>query len=149
MKKELSASDVKEKENKSRKSENNIPKFNSEMIGVVLIGRTANARIVVKDTLKKLNLLRHNALAIVPKTPSYLGMIKKVEPFVTWGEVGEETIKLLKEKRKPIIKKNSLVFRLNPPRKGFERKGIKKPFHLGGAYGYRGKRIDDLIKRMI
>ncbi|MGB9748245.1 MAG: uL30 family ribosomal protein [Candidatus Woesearchaeota archaeon] len=119
------------------------------MIGIILIGRTANSKITVRDTLKKLNLLKHNSLAIVPKNPSYLGMIKKVEPFITWGEIKEETIKLLKEKRKPIAKKSSLIFRLNPPRKGFERKGIKKPFNLGGAYGYRGEKINELIKRMI
>lgn len=40
-------------------------------------------------------------------------------------------------------------FRLSPPRGGFERGGIKKPFHLGGALGYRGKYINDLIRRMI
>jgi large subunit ribosomal protein L30 len=40
-------------------------------------------------------------------------------------------------------------FRLNPPRKGWERKGIKKPYSVGGALGYRGKAINDLIKRML
>jgi len=40
------------------------------------------------------------------------------------------------------------VFRLNPPRKGFERKGIKKPFKLGGALGYRGEKINALLERM-
>ncbi|MEM2121572.1 MAG: uL30 family ribosomal protein [Candidatus Woesearchaeota archaeon] len=136
------------KETTKNQAKNNLLE-KSELLGVVLIGRTANARFVVKDTLKKLNLLRHNSLAIIPKTPSYLGMIKKVEPFITWGEINQETIKLLKEKRTPIVKKNSLIFRLNPPRKGFERKGIKKPFNLGGAYGYRAEKINDLIRRMI
>jgi large subunit ribosomal protein L30 len=42
-----------------------------------------------------------------------------------------------------------LFFRLKPPIKGFERKGIKKPFSLGGALGYRKEKINDLIKRMI
>ena len=40
-------------------------------------------------------------------------------------------------------------FRLKPPIKGFERGGIKKPFSLGGALGYRKNHINDLIKRMI
>ena len=40
-------------------------------------------------------------------------------------------------------------FRLNPPIKGFGRKGIKKPFSLGGALGYRKEKINDLIKRML
>ena len=40
-------------------------------------------------------------------------------------------------------------FRLNPPVKGFDRKGIKVPFSLGGALGYRKEKINDLIKRMV
>lgn len=41
------------------------------------------------------------------------------------------------------------VFRLSPPRKGFERAGIKKPFKLGGALGDRRERINALIERMM
>jgi large subunit ribosomal protein L30 len=41
------------------------------------------------------------------------------------------------------------VFRLNPPLKGFERKGIKKPYSVGGALGNRGDKINELIGRMI
>ncbi len=40
------------------------------------------------------------------------------------------------------------VFRLHPPRKGFKG-SIKKPYKDGGELGYRGKDINDLIKRMI
>lgn len=40
-------------------------------------------------------------------------------------------------------------FRLGMPRSGFERKGIKVPFSLGGALGYRKDKINDLIKRMV
>jgi len=41
------------------------------------------------------------------------------------------------------------VFRLHPPKKGFEKGGIRKPFTVGGALGYRGEKINDLILRMI
>ena len=41
------------------------------------------------------------------------------------------------------------VFRLHPPRKGFERGGIKKPFTAGGALGYRGEKINDLLEKMM
>jgi len=40
-------------------------------------------------------------------------------------------------------------FRLNPPIKGFERGGIKKPFSMGGSLGYRKEKINDLIRRML
>ncbi|MCL2318059.1 MAG: 50S ribosomal protein L30 [Methanomassiliicoccaceae archaeon] len=39
------------------------------------------------------------------------------------------------------------VFRLHPPIKGYE--GIKRPYKNGGALGYRGKDINDLINRML
>ncbi len=39
------------------------------------------------------------------------------------------------------------IFRLNPPKKGFE--GIKRSFSNKGALGYRGKEINNLIERMI
>jgi len=39
------------------------------------------------------------------------------------------------------------VFRLHPPRKGYE--NIKKTFKESGSLGYRGDKIGDLIKKMI
>jgi large subunit ribosomal protein L30 len=38
------------------------------------------------------------------------------------------------------------IFRLHPPRKGYE--GIKRSFKEGGALGYRGEKINKLIRRM-
>jgi len=40
------------------------------------------------------------------------------------------------------------VFRLHPPRKGFER-SVKKSFRSGGTTGYRGEAINDLVNRMM
>lgn len=40
------------------------------------------------------------------------------------------------------------VFRLHPPSKGFKGK-IKKGFGSGGELGYRGEKINDLLKRML
>ena len=40
------------------------------------------------------------------------------------------------------------VFRLHPPSKGYKGK-VKKSYKMGGATGYRGEAINDLIKRMI
>lgn len=41
------------------------------------------------------------------------------------------------------------VFRLSPPSKGYERKGIKKSYSVGGALGYRGEYINELLAKMI
>jgi large subunit ribosomal protein L30 len=40
------------------------------------------------------------------------------------------------------------VFRLKPPSKGLERKGLKATFKVGGSLGDRGENINQLIKRM-
>ncbi|PAV06651.1 50S ribosomal protein L30 [Methanosphaera cuniculi] len=39
------------------------------------------------------------------------------------------------------------IFRLNPPRKGYE--GTKKPYTEGGSLGYRSENINELIEKMI
>lgn len=41
------------------------------------------------------------------------------------------------------------VFRLHPPRKGHQRKGIKKSFSVGGALGERKEKINDLLNKMM
>jgi large subunit ribosomal protein L30 len=40
------------------------------------------------------------------------------------------------------------LFRLRPPTKGYKGK-TKKSFNAGGEAGYRGAKIDDLVKRMV
>ncbi len=39
------------------------------------------------------------------------------------------------------------IFRLHPPTKGFKGK-VKKGYGMGGELGYRGEKINQLIKRM-
>jgi large subunit ribosomal protein L30 len=130
-------------------------KEKAEKIAVVRIRGSIKMDKELKDTMNMLRLYRQNYCVIVDSTPSIKGMLKKVASYLTWGEVSDETLALLKEKRteKTKDKKGKEMikpfFRLHPPRKGFERKGIKIPFKLGGALGYRGEKINDLIKRMI
>jgi large subunit ribosomal protein L30 len=108
-----------------------------------------------EDTLRMLRLHRKHACVVLEKTPSILGMIKKVQNKVTWGEIDDSTIKELTSKRGEKTKtkdgKEAMkpYFRLHPPKGGYERKGIKMPFSLGGVVGYRGDKINDLIKRML
>jgi large subunit ribosomal protein L30 len=40
-------------------------------------------------------------------------------------------------------------FKLQPPIGGYERKGIKTHFSVGGVLGYRGEEINKLIGRMV
>lgn len=47
------------------------------------------------------------------------------------------------------LKDNGLkpLFRLNPPRKGYE--GTRQPFAEGGSLGYRSENINELLEKMI
>jgi large subunit ribosomal protein L30 len=127
----------------------------SDKIAVVRIRGNCKLDQDVIDTLKMLNLPKQNYCTVVANSPGFLGMIKKAKDFITWGEIDEDTLKLLQQKRQEKVKDHEgketprKYFRLSPPRKGFERKGIKVQYTVGGALGYRGKEINELIKRMI
>ena len=144
--------------------------MNSYKIAAIRIRGLTGLRISVEDTLKMLRLYKKNYCCVLPNTMTYVGMLKKAKDYITWGEIDEETFKMLIEKRgeefkgrefdskKKIVyndfflinnKKIKKYFRLNPPRKGFERKGIKHSFKEGGALGYRGNAINELIRRMV
>lgn len=111
-------------------------------LAIVRIKGTARLPSEVVDTLRMLNLDKKFACVVVENNDSFRGMIKKVDHMIAWGEVSDETIKLL-DKRK-----RGKGFALHPPRGGLGRKGVKLPFKLGGAYGYRAEKINDLLKRM-
>lgn len=141
-----------------------------DKIAVIRVRGLIGVRHDIDNTLKKLRLYKRNYCAVIPKTSAYVGMVKKIKDYVTWGEVDEDTFKALMDKRsegykgkvsdgKGEIKYNKFVdvdgkkikkiFRLDSPRRGYGRKGIKVSFNKGGALDYRGNKINDLIKRMI
>lgn len=142
----------------------------SEMVAVVRIRGSINLNRDVLKTFEHLNLENKNWCIFAKNEPSFLGMVHKVKDYVTWGEISEDVMKKLVEKRGELYsarmhdsksrltynrfieingKKYRKVFRLSPPRKGFGRKGIKHPFSKGGALGYRAGKINDLIERMM
>ena len=118
---------------------------NAKNIAVIRIHGQTKLKKEIKDTLKMLNLLKKNSCVVVPATSTYLGMIKKVKDVVTWGDIDNETLKLLKEKRD----KGKKFFSLAPPKGGYGRKGTKMPFKLGGTLGPRKEKINQFIKNMI
>jgi len=142
----------------------------NQKLVVVRVRGLIRVRHDMDITLTKLRLYKKNYCVVVPKTANYLGMVKKVGNYVTWGEIDENTYKVLIEKRaeeyrgrssdkKGKLKYNKFinvngkkikgVFRLNSPKKGYGRKGIKVSFKNSGALGYRADKINDLINRMI
>jgi large subunit ribosomal protein L30 len=115
-------------------------------LAIIRIRGSIDIKKDVKDTLKMLNLDKVNSCTIVENTPIIKGMLNKVKDYVTWGSINSESEKML-SKIDNSTKTN--VFRLNPPKGGFERKGVKKSFKIGGALGNRKEKINELIKKMV
>ena len=141
-----------------------------QKIAVIRVRGTVNITGKVKTTLDMLRLFRNHGCSVLPQSPNVLGMLKRVKDYVTWGTIDDATYQELVSKRgvpyqgrlhdkKKIISYKKAIkvgdrlikpfFTLQPPRKGFGRKGIKHAFVKGGALGDRKEKINDLLKRMI
>ena len=149
---------------------------------VVKVRGTISAKREARETLEMLRLGRTNHAVLVDNRPSYVGMLYRVQNYVTWGEVSKQTVELLLKKRGKLAGGKKLtdeavkklgyesidvlaetivdgkveyqklpnvqpVFKLHPPSHGFKGK-TKKSFAAGGEAGYRGTKINELIKRM-
>ncbi|RLI08923.1 50S ribosomal protein L30 [Candidatus Bathyarchaeota archaeon] len=155
----------------------------SRLLAVIRIRGTVNVPEPARYTMALLGLHRNCHATLIDDRPSYLGMLRKAQVWLTWGEVDLETLTELLRRRgtlkggKPItddyarrlgfesledlakaiyelkVDFRSLpdvkpVFRLHPPSGGYRGK-VKRSFREGGAWGYRGTAINDLLKRMM
>lgn len=129
-----------------------------------------------RKTLEMLKLKRKYVCVLVDNTPSMLGMIEKVKKYIFAGEIDQETLKELVEKRgktageskKVLLSSDKVLdwthrfmsgktdfkeigikpfFRLHPPRGGFKKS--TKLFWPQGVLGWQGKEINKLIKKML
>ena len=119
-------------------------------IAVVRIRGTDDVNFEIVDTMIMLKLHKKHTCSVYDKTPVLMGMLEKCMDYVAYGEIDDQTYKLLIEKR-GITKEGKVqnYFHLSPPRGGFERRGIKYSYTQKGALGYRGEKMNDLIKKMI
>lgn len=124
----------------------------------------------ISDTLSMLRLRKKNVCVIIEDTEKNMGMVKKVENYIAYGELGKETFKQLVEKRAQpknkmkkinedditnfIVGKKKLqdlgikpFFRLHPPLGGFK-KSTKRKWPKG-TLGNQGKEINKLILKML
>ena len=138
-------------------------------IVVILIRGVTRAPHFVRKTLEALNLHRVNHAVVIEDTDTLHGMVVKVKDYVTWGEITEEVFTELLSKRGELYqsrlqdskkkyhyrifkvngKSYKPYFRLNPPLRGFGRKGTKVAYTVSGGLGYRADAINDLVKRML
>lgn len=116
------------------------------MIAAVRVRGKPDLRPKIRDALKILNLNAVNHCCIYKDNKAIRGNLKKVSQFVTWGEIEEDFFEELKEHKGEDVELPA-VFRLSPPRGGWN--GKKHLYRKGGALGYRGEDIKDLIERMM
>ena len=149
---------------------------------VVKVRGTISAKREARETLDMLRLDKTNNAVLIDNRPSFIGMLFRVQNYVTWGEVSKETVAMLLKERGRLAGGKKLsdeyvqkqgyksidalaeaiatckaeyqklpnvqpVFKLHPPSKGFKGK-TKKSYSAGGEAGYRGEKINELVKRM-
>ncbi|HIP66625.1 MAG TPA: 50S ribosomal protein L30 [Candidatus Nanopusillus sp.] len=71
----------------------------SKRIVVIRIKGVVKTPSEIKDTLHLLRLRRTNVAVVLDDRPSFIGMVKKIEPWVAWGEISPEVFKKLLLKR--------------------------------------------------
>jgi 50S ribosomal protein L30P, archaeal len=79
------------------------------MYAIVQVRGVVNTRRDIKDTLKMLRLHHINHCVLVPDTPEYLGMIRKVKDFVAYGEADAQTIETILRTRGRVVGNNPLT----------------------------------------
>jgi ribosomal protein L30/L7E len=112
-------------------------------IAVIRITGDVNLTGKIRETFNRLRLRRKYGCIVLNPTKEQEGMIDKVQDFVAFGEINDDTLKKLKEKRGNPA--NPGFFRLHPARGG-----IKTKFHFPrGVLGNHGDKINNLIERML
>jgi len=69
------------------------------MYAIVRIRGGVRTRPEIKDTLDMLHINRVNHCAVVKEDPHYKGMIQKVKDYVAWGQIDDDTLAILLERR--------------------------------------------------
>jgi large subunit ribosomal protein L30 len=120
--------------------------------------------VKIRDTMGMLNLTKVNHATIVPNAPTYEGMLNKSKDYITWGEIDSDMISdkskfsSIDEFANAIVSGDATlkdvdglkpVLRLHPPRGSKGWGGIKRSYTVGGALGFRGEAIRDLVSRMM
>jgi len=63
----------------------------------------------IKQTMKMLHLQRNCHAVLVYNSPAYVGMLKKAQNYLTWGEISKETLVHLLKKRGRLVGERKLT----------------------------------------
>ena len=139
------------------------------MIIVIRISGVVEVPREIQEALFRLRLRRKYAAVLLNPSNENLKLLKKIRNFVAYGDIDEETLRLLFEKRGKTINTKTKIdidkiieqinkksisslglkpfFRLHPPRNGIDSK-----FHFPirkGVLGDNKEKINQLVRRML
>jgi large subunit ribosomal protein L30 len=78
-------------------------------ICAVRVRGTIRASRDVRETLKMLRLTRNNYAVLIDDRPSFIGMLKAAQNFITWGEASKEIVHMLITKKGRLIGNKKLT----------------------------------------
>ncbi len=107
------------------------------MLAAIRLKGTLKVKDDIRDTMQILGMKKKLSMYILPNNPTTMGMLRKSQDFIAWGELSPELEEQFKGKK---------IVPLKPPKGGF--KSLKQMYPKGDL-GYRGDTINQLIKRMI
>lgn len=80
-----------------------------ELLCIIRVRGSVHVNTKILDTLKMMNLHYVNHATLIPKTPQYMGMIKKVQSYVTYGPIDKNLLSELFSKRARITGNKKLT----------------------------------------
>ena len=96
-------------------------------------------------TLENLKLTKKHQIVVFEDNDSIRGMMNKAKDYIAFGEISDETLDALEEKKSSEVESGD-VFDCRPPKKGF--KNTRMQYGQGGTLGNH-EEIDDLVQRMV
>jgi len=140
------------------------------MIAVIRIKGRVKVREMLRETLERLRLRKKYVCVLIDeKNENEIGMMKKVEGMIAYGEIDKGTLTRLIEKRGQLVNKTKKIdaekiaediqkgkklrdlglkpfFRLHPPRGGLKSSNDTFP---KGVMGNHKQAINKLIEKML
>jgi len=115
------------------------------MIAAVRVRGDVDVDVKISTTLQNLKLEDRNQCVVLEDSDSIRGMLRHAKDYITFGEVSEETVEALEERKGEELESGDTV-NLTPPSGGFE--DTKKQVGQGGTLGKR-EDMDSLVQKMV
>lgn len=78
-------------------------------VAAVKVRGTISAQREARETLELLRLTHTNHAVLIDNRPAFKGMLKRVQSYVTWGEVSKEMVALMLQKRGRLLGNKKLT----------------------------------------